>query len=149
MNEPAPAKPPANPNDLRLQAALEDYFDRVDRHEPLDRETFFQQHEDIADELRQFISTEDELRKFATESFEDVSQISTGSFSQPASETLAPRTPASEDKAKSNELSGLFGRYRILRTLGQGAMETWSISHKIRSSCDKSRWEDAAVHRRL
>ena len=124
MNEPAPAKPPANPNDLRLQAALEDYFDRVDRHEPLDRETFFQQHEDIADELRQFISTEDELRKFATESFEDVSQISTGSFSQPASETLAPRTPASEDKAKSNELSGLFGRYRILRTLGQGAMGT-------------------------
>jgi len=124
MNEPAPAKRPANPNDLRLQAALEDYFDRVDRCEPLDRETFFQQHEDIADELRQFISTEDELRKFATESFEDVSQISTGSFSQRASETLAPRTRASEDKAKSSELSGLFGRYRILRTLGQGAMGT-------------------------
>jgi serine/threonine protein kinase/formylglycine-generating enzyme required for sulfatase activity len=124
MNEPAPAKPPANPNDPRLQAALEDYFDRVDRHEPLDRETFFRQHEDIADELRQFISTEDELRKFAGESFQGVSQISTGSFGQQASETLATRTPVAGDESKSSDLSGKFGRYRILRTLGRGAMGT-------------------------
>jgi formylglycine-generating enzyme required for sulfatase activity/predicted Ser/Thr protein kinase len=124
MNEPAPAIPPANPNDPRLQAALEDYFDRVDRHEPLDRDTFFRKHEDIADELRQFISTEDELRKFAAESFQGVSQISTGSFSQQASETLAPRTPASGEESKSSDLSGQFGRYRILRTLGRGAMGT-------------------------
>ena len=103
---------------------MEDYFDRVDRHEPLDRETFFRQHEDIADELRQFISTEDELRKFAAESFQGVSQISTGSFSQQASETLAPRTPASGEESKSSDLSGQFGRYRILRTLGRGAMGT-------------------------
>jgi serine/threonine protein kinase len=124
MNEPAPAKPPANPHDPRLQAALEDYFDRVDRHEALDRETFLRQHEDIADELRQFISTEDELRKFAAESFQGGSQISTGSFSQQASETLAPRTPASGEDSKSSDLSGQFGRYRILRTLGRGAMGT-------------------------
>src|SRR5580704_19355127 len=124
MNEPAPAKPPASPNDPRLQAALEDYFDRVDRHEPLDRDTFFRKHEDIADELRQFISTEDELRKFAAESFQGVSQISTGSFSQQAGETLAPRTPASGEDSKSSDLSGQFGRYRILRTLGRGAMGT-------------------------
>jgi serine/threonine protein kinase/formylglycine-generating enzyme required for sulfatase activity len=120
MNEPASTKP----NDPRLQAALEDYFDRADRHEPLDRETFLSQHQEIAEELRKFIATEDELRKFAAESFRDISQISTGSFSRQANETLAPRPPASGGESKSAVLSGQFGRYRIVRALGRGAMGT-------------------------
>ncbi|HXY34934.1 MAG TPA: SUMF1/EgtB/PvdO family nonheme iron enzyme [Planctomycetaceae bacterium] len=124
MNDPAQSTPPAKPNDPRVQAALEDYFDRVDRHEPLDRETFFEQHADIADDLRQFIETEDALRKFAAESFQDVSQASTGSFRHQAAETLAPRQSAVGDEPKVGPLSGQFGRYRILRTLGQGAMGT-------------------------
>jgi serine/threonine protein kinase/formylglycine-generating enzyme required for sulfatase activity len=121
MNEPAPAKQPEN--DPRVQAALEDYFDRIDRDEPLDRERFIGQHQEIADELRLFLSTEEELRKFAAES-QSASQIATGSFSQPAKETLAPRSAARGAASKSGELSGQFGRYRILRALGQGAMGT-------------------------
>jgi formylglycine-generating enzyme required for sulfatase activity/predicted Ser/Thr protein kinase len=124
MSEFAPSKPPANPNDPRLQAALEDYFDRADRQEPLDRETFIAQHGEIADELRRFISTEDELRRFAAESHRDASQVSTGSFSRQAHETLAPRSAAGDAKPGQlpGPLSGQFGRYRILRALGQGAM---------------------------
>jgi serine/threonine protein kinase/formylglycine-generating enzyme required for sulfatase activity len=128
MNEPAPinpaAKPPARPNDPRLQAALADYFDRADRDEPIDREAFLSQHQEIADELRLFISTEDEIRRFAAESRRDISQVSTGSFSQEANETLAPRAPAPAGESSSGELSGQFGRYRILRALGRGAMGT-------------------------
>jgi serine/threonine protein kinase/formylglycine-generating enzyme required for sulfatase activity len=109
-------------NDPRVQAALGDYFDRVDRNEPPDRESFLAQHAEIADELRQFIATEDELRRFAAESLTDISEIPTGSFSRQANETLPPRSPARGAEVKSSVLSGQFGRYRIVRSLGQGAM---------------------------
>ncbi len=126
MNEPAPGKLPVPANDPRLRAALEDYFDRVDRGEPVEPENFVAQHPEIADELRQFIATEDELRRFAAESFRDISQISTGVFSQPGRETLPPRSAsaAREGHSSQSELSGQFGRYQILRALGKGAMGT-------------------------
>ena len=115
MDERAPAKP----NDPRLQAALEDYFERTERDRSFDRETFIASHPEIADELRRFITTEDQLRKFAAESRHEACQVSTGSFSHQTSETLAPR---SAPPTKSGQISGQFGRYRILRALGEGAM---------------------------
>ena len=119
MNEPAQAKP----NDPRLQAALEDYFDRADRQEPLDPESFLAQHQEIAAELRLFIATEDEVRRFAAESRRAVSQGSTGSFSQQADETLAPR-PASPGANRNpvNCRSNSAGTKSS--ALGQGAMGT-------------------------
>jgi serine/threonine protein kinase len=124
MNEPARART----NDARLQAALEDYFDRIDRNEPVDQETFIAQHGEIATELRLFFSTEGEMRKFAAESLRDPSQVSTGSFSGQASETLRPRPEASaggsSENSSSGDLSGKFGRYQIVRALGKGAMGT-------------------------
>ena len=120
MNESAPKRP----NDPRLEAALEDYFNRLDRNESVDRDSFLAEHRQIAAELRQFIATEDELRKLAAESRGDISQESTGSFSEHAGETLPPRPLDSAGSTKPGELSGNFGRYRILRSLGQGAMGT-------------------------
>jgi serine/threonine protein kinase len=116
MDERAPAKP----NDPRLQAALEEYFERTERDQSFDRERFIANHPEIAGELRRFITTEDQLRKFAAESRHDASQVSTGSFSHQTDETLAP--PTSAPATKSGQLSGQFGRYSILRALGEGAM---------------------------
>jgi formylglycine-generating enzyme required for sulfatase activity/predicted Ser/Thr protein kinase len=119
-NQPAPAEP----TDARVQAALKDYLERIDRGEPLDRETFFAQHPEIARELRSFIDAEEELRKLARNlRSEQETGDSTQSFSAHGLETIAPR--AGGQRSGASEWSGLkqeFGRYRIVRQLGKGAM---------------------------
>src|SRR5580698_440265 len=107
MNQSAPK----GQNDPRIESALEDYFNRLDRNESVDRDSFLAEHRQIAAELRQFIATEDELRKFAAESRGDISQESTGSFSEHPNETLPPRSLDPAGGTKPGELSGNFGRY--------------------------------------
>lgn len=113
MNE--TSKP--QPNDPRVGAALREYFERVDRGERIDGETFILQHAEIAEELRTFLLAEHELRKLAAES-NVAASISTKSVLDPSQETIPPRTV----RPAEPELSGQFGRYRILRQLGSGAM---------------------------
>ncbi len=52
-------------NDPRVQAALIDYFAKVDRGETLDLEPFVAQYADVADELRSFIAFDEEARRMA------------------------------------------------------------------------------------
>jgi formylglycine-generating enzyme required for sulfatase activity/serine/threonine protein kinase len=115
---------PADPTDARVQAALRDYLERIDRGQPLDRETFFAQHPEIAGELRSFMDAEEELRKLARNRRSEIDTgDSTQSFSAHGQETIAPR--AADQRAGAGEWSGLkqeFGRYRIVRQLGKGAM---------------------------
>lgn len=52
-------------NAPRVQAALNDYFAKVDRGEALDLEPFVAQYADVADELRSFIAFDEEARRIA------------------------------------------------------------------------------------
>ncbi len=93
-------------------------------NESVDRDSFLAEHRQIAAELRQFIATEDELRKLAAESRGDISQESTGSFSEHPNERFLPdpwTLPAVRNRVNFPATSGA---YRILRSLGQGAMGT-------------------------
>ena len=114
------------PKDPRLEAALRDYLEGVDRGEAVDREEFLSRHAEIADELRSFIAAEEEVRKLAkAENPLDRSHDSTKSLSAHGLETVVPQSVAKRDvESGGTELTGQFGRYRIIRTLGKGAMGT-------------------------
>jgi hypothetical protein len=82
----------AEPKDPRIEAALGEYLEQIDRGEPLDREKFLARHPTIADELRSFIASEDEVRKLAgAEVPPDVARDSTKSFTGHGQDTLVPQ----------------------------------------------------------
>jgi formylglycine-generating enzyme required for sulfatase activity/serine/threonine protein kinase len=112
----------AGPHDPRVDAALREYLERLDRGEPVDRDEFLARHSPIADQLRSFIAAEDEVRNLAgAKTPLDPAHDSTKSFVRHGEETIAPQSVARRE-AGSGELTGQFGRYRIVRVLGKGAM---------------------------
>jgi eukaryotic-like serine/threonine-protein kinase len=117
----------AESNDPRIQAALGEYLERVDRGEPVDREEFVARYGPIANQLRSFIATEEEVRKLAGgQPPLNRSHDSTESLAGYSQETTA--VPPSAGKRTADEegtaLGAKFGRYRIIRALGKGAMGT-------------------------
>jgi serine/threonine protein kinase/formylglycine-generating enzyme required for sulfatase activity len=130
--------PPAESHDPRIDAALRDYLERIDRGEMLDPAHFVAQHAEIAHELRSLINAEVELRKLASGDAEaDRSDTSAGaeastpadtstrSFALYGQETIAPEARVKPtDGGTASGLKEQFGRYRIVKVLGQGAMGT-------------------------
>jgi hypothetical protein len=53
---------------VRLDAVLADYMERLDRGEAVDRRQLVAAHLDLADELRQFFATSDEIDRLAAHS---------------------------------------------------------------------------------
>ena len=116
------------PKDPRVEAALREFLERVDRGEPVDREEFLARHARIADQLRAAITAEEEVRKPAeAETPPDSAHDSTKLFAAHGQETIVPQSVgkrAVEAETGVAGLAGQFGRYRILRALGKGAMGT-------------------------
>jgi len=113
------------PKDPRVEAALRDYLERVDGGKPVDREEFLARHAPIADQLRSFIAAEEDVRKLAAAEAEtphDQARDSTKSFVGQGQETVVPQLMAKRNVVRG--LEGRFGRYRIIRALGKGAMGT-------------------------
>jgi serine/threonine protein kinase/Leucine-rich repeat (LRR) protein len=116
----------AEPNDPRIEAALSEYLELLDRGDAVDREEFLMRHALISDQLRSFIATEDKVRKLAAPGrFSQRSHESTKSFTTDGQETILPDSaPMRTVEAAGPPLAGQFGRYRIIRALGKGAMGT-------------------------
>jgi serine/threonine protein kinase/formylglycine-generating enzyme required for sulfatase activity len=131
VGDPSPSADPslpAQPQDPRVDAALHDYLERVDRGETIDPEGFVAGHPEIAGELRSLIEAEGQLRKFAggrrAAGADSNPDTSTRSFALHGMETIAPQANAPGGTDKDSRLKDVFGRYRIVRVLGQGAMGT-------------------------
>jgi hypothetical protein len=90
----------AGPHDPRVNAALREYLERLDRGEPIDREEFLARHAPIAGQLRSFIAAEDEAREAGAETPLHRAQDSTKSFVQHGQQTVAPQ-PAKSPAAKT------------------------------------------------
>src|SRR5580704_15378173 len=113
---------PAETQDPRVDAALREYLERLDRGEPVDRDDFLERHPDIADPLRSLIDAETELRKLAGGAgLRESAGISTRSIAAPGQETVPPKFQPIPGTTGSG-LAGRFGRYEIVRALGRGAM---------------------------
>jgi serine/threonine protein kinase/formylglycine-generating enzyme required for sulfatase activity len=115
---------PAESHDPRIDAALAEYLERIDQGQPPDTEEFISQHSEIADELRSLIAAEVDLRQLAAREAADRAD-STKSFALHGQETIAPQAQMQREGAGGTSgLKEQFGRYRIVRVLGQGAMGT-------------------------
>jgi hypothetical protein len=77
--------------DPRVDAALRDYLEQLDRGHGPDPEAFLSQHAEIAGELRSLITAELQLRKLAARSPAETQIDSTQSFALHGQETIAPQ----------------------------------------------------------
>jgi serine/threonine protein kinase/formylglycine-generating enzyme required for sulfatase activity len=117
---------PAKPNDPRVAAAMREFHERINHGEPVDREEFIARHAEIADEIRPLIAAAAGVERISTaDPRTEASAVSTGSFNRQNQETLLPDSSARRASDSSpGGISKQFGRYCILRVLGQGAMGT-------------------------
>ncbi|MCA9055160.1 MAG: protein kinase, partial [Planctomycetaceae bacterium] len=101
-------------NSGRLNPVLAEYLRRRERGEAVDVESLCQAHPDLADALRSYAAGEGLIEAFAGDS--DPSQVDSSAARN--AETLRPGA------AQRTDLPGerKFGKYQILRTLGEGAM---------------------------
>ncbi len=143
-----------------VQAALQDYVDRIDRGEEIDVAAFVVQHADVADELRSFIALDLEARRLAGGAAPVVgsplskapavkppptnAEVSTHSIVGSIEGTAggkpksADRQTASAAVEKSTgDLPDVFGRYRVQKKLGSGAMGAVYLA------------EDTLLHRKV
>ena len=119
--KPPPVAP--EPSDDRVQAALREYFERVDRGEVPDRDEFVAARPEIAKELRSYLEAEEQIRKLAGPAGPSRrSATSTQSFALHGQETIAPQRAERRPSESSSGLKQQFGRYRVIKALGKGAM---------------------------
>jgi serine/threonine protein kinase len=116
----------AESTDPRVQVALREYLERVDRGEVVNRQDFLARHAEIAHALRSFFAAEEPFRNMeGTRISEGSAGISTRSIAVLGQETVHPRQKLDHPLGTiESGLAGQFGRYQIIRALGKGAMGT-------------------------
>jgi serine/threonine protein kinase len=106
--------PDQNEIDPRVNLALQAFLEFADRGEFIDREQFLAKHPEIADQLRSFITDSDDLARRVVAHADVSAEVSTN---RSLAETLTSGSPGGIPT-----LPEVFGRYRVNRLLGKGAM---------------------------
>lgn len=98
-------------NDKQSGNVLAEYMRRIDNGEAVDVDAICQSHPEIEAELRSYIDNEAMLKEMVSK--KETSQVSA------QQETLKPGQSKETDK---QFVGKMFGRYKLTRQLGQGAM---------------------------
>lgn len=115
-------------HDPQCESVVAEYFDRLDRGEVIDREEFLAAYPDLADELAEFLDAADLVERLAGPT-EDELRDSAAHDTAPTPMQFETRgngpwaNSARRDAPEENlALPRQFGRYLVLKQLGQGAM---------------------------
>jgi len=115
---------PAAEHDVHLQSVLSEYLQQIDRGEQVNPADVIAAHPELADDLRQYFDAENKIQSMAGPTQQETFAPST--IDGAVVETMPPETDQSTETGASpgthDKLPELFGRYRIIKTLGQGAM---------------------------
>lgn len=121
-----------------LDTVIRDYLIRIDRGETISREEFLAAHPDLHDDLLAFFDGVARVQQLAgvQSTLTDTSQAT--KYGTVATPVPAPvdSLPQTANMAVKSELTGpfpmMFGQYRVLRSIGQGAMGAVYVAEDIR-----------------
>ena len=117
MTQPSASSTPGeNP---RLNAILAEYLKRKDAGTPIDRQALLQAYPDLADGLRSYFQAEAMMGGMAVA---ETVRPKTSVPQPPANVRETVRLKAAHSDTASEFHSRSFGRYQLLRPLGEGAM---------------------------
>lgn len=102
----------------RIETALQEYLERIDRGEAIDKSQFLAKYSDVAEDVQSFISNAEEMSRWAQG---EQAADSTRSEARRASQTVHP-SPTSVKKVNFDALPVDLDRYHVQELLGRGAM---------------------------
>ncbi|MEZ6127352.1 MAG: serine/threonine-protein kinase [Planctomycetaceae bacterium] len=112
--------------------ALADYMRRIDAGESIDRDEFLMRYPQCADELRDYFDSADEIERMAGPSMiRTAYDVDTANDTQVSGvgDSVPYRQPA---RKPTVTLPQVFGRYRVEKQLGAGAMGAVYLAHDTR-----------------